>query len=140
MSERPQEHVCPGCGRRVWHLYIFPEGVCRRCLKNMVSPRSGATEEKRMSQFFGDLLKAFLRFGPLIGAALLALVSAPFIGADVANILQSILAVIGFLGIEVDQEAVALFGEAFVAVTILIGVVRKVWNLIKKYAELKAAE
>ena len=89
-----------------------------------------------------DWLKSFwsyfLRFGPLVAAALLALTAAPFIGGNVAGTLQSVVGVLSFLGIQPDQCAVAAFGEAVSAVVILLGVVRKLISIWAKYQAVKA--
>ena len=89
-----------------------------------------------------DWLKSFwsyfLRFGPLVAAALLALTAAPFIGGNIAGTLQSVVGVLSFLGIQPDQSAVAAFGEAVSAVVILLGVARKLISIWAKYQAVKA--
>jgi hypothetical protein len=135
-TESAKPWTCPSCGRETWHLYALG-GICKQCLKKLAGPE-GPNGKRRNMDKVKLFWQTFLRFGPLVAGALLALVAAPFIGDSAAEILKSAISVLGTLGIQPDQEAAALFGEGAAALVLLLGIVRKLLSIFAKYQEKPA--
>ena len=71
-----------------------------------------------------------LRYGPLVAALALGVAAAV---PNIAPIINQILSVLGFVGVVPDPNLAAQLGELVVGGLALLGVARKVWNLIKAY-------
>ena len=77
-----------------------------------------------------QVLGYILRFGPLVAAFALGVAAAV---PNIAPIINQILAVLGFAGVVADPNLTAELGNLVVGGVALLGVARKVWNLIKAY-------
>lgn len=82
------------------------------------------------------VLSYLLRFGPLVAGAALgvaALVSIWVPGYE--GILNQILGVLAFVGVQPDQSIVAELGNLVAGVLVLVGGARKLYALVKAYFE-----
>ena len=82
----------------------------------------------------GKVMSLLLRFGPLVAAFALGL------GAVISlwvpgytGILNQLLAVLTFAGVQPDQNIVSEVGNVAAGVLALIGVGRKLYGLVKAY-------
>ncbi len=80
------------------------------------------------------IMSYILRYGPLVAAFALGLAALISLWVpSYTGILNQILAVLSFVGVQPDQNIVAELGSAVAGVLALVGVARKLWSLIKPY-------
>jgi hypothetical protein len=82
------------------------------------------------------VLQYVLRFGPLVAGLALGLTALVSIWVPgYAGILNQILSVLAFVGVQPDQNIVAELGNLVAGVLVLIGGARKLWSLLVAYAD-----
>ena len=82
----------------------------------------------------GKLLSYLLRFGPLVAAFALGLAAIVEIYVPgYTGILNQILSLLGYVGVQPDVRLVAEIGNIVAGVLALIGFGRKLWSLVKAY-------